>query len=162
MSIINGSLVWPRAACAAASLALAFACTEPQHVDRSKPSPVPALDARLDVSDSLAAPGTEVLVTMRLVGTPIASATARLLYDTTGVELLREEPIDDGAVRVMNPQPGVVRFAGVAANGFVDGRVYAWRFVVHRTAAIRTLRLAIDETHTVSRADAAASLSRKP
>jgi uncharacterized membrane protein len=99
---------------------------------------------------------------VRFVGTPIASATARLLYDTTGVELVREEPIDDGATRVMNAQPGVVRFAGVAANGFVDGRVYSWRFVVRRAAAMRTLRLVIDETHTVSRADAAASLSRKP
>jgi hypothetical protein len=161
MNIDPRRLAWHRAACAV-TLTLTFACTEPQHADRSKPSPVPALDARIDVSDSLAAPGVEVLVSARLLGAPIASATARLLYDTTGFELLHEEAIADGAIRVMNPQPGIVRFASVAANGFVDGRVYAWRFVVHRTAAIRTLRLVVDETHTVSRADAAPSLSRKP
>lgn len=151
-----------RVACAAALLVSSVACTEPQRAERSKPSPTPALDARIDVSDSLAAPGAEVLVTVRVVGAPIASATARLLYDATGVELLREEQIDDGATRVMNPQPGVVRFAGVAPSGFVDGRVYAWRFTVRHTAAIRTLRLVVDEAHTVSRTDAAASLSRKP
>ncbi|HMA25760.1 MAG: hypothetical protein ACM37U_04440 [Gemmatimonas sp.] len=151
-----------RVACAIALLALAFACTEPQHTERSKPSPLPALDARIELSDSLADPGSEVVVTVRLVGTPVASTTARLLYDATGVELVREESIDDGATRVMNPQPGVIRFAGVAANGFAGGRVYSWRFVVHRTAAIRTLRLMVDEAHTVARADAAASLSRKP
>lgn len=106
--------------------------------------------------------GSEVVVTARLVGTPIASATARLLYDTAGVQLVREEPLDDAATRVMNPQPGVIRFAGVAASGFVNGRVYAWRFAVRNSTALFGLRLVVDEVHTVSRADAAASLSRKP
>jgi len=161
MSIINDRLAWRRMTYAV-PLMLVFACTEPQHADRSKPSPIPVLDARIDVSDSLAAPGAEVLVTARLVGSPVASVTARLLYDSTGVELLHEEQITDGAIRVMNPQPGIVRFASVAANGFADGRVYAWRFTVRRTAAIRTLRLVVEETHTVSRTDAAPSLSRKP
>lgn len=143
-------------------VALGFACTEPQHADRAAPTPLPALDARLDLSDSLAAPGTEVVVTARIVGAPLASATARLSYDTTGIAFVREEPIADGATRVMNPQPGTVRFAGVAATGFVDGRVYAWRFVVRRTAALHSFRLVIDEAHTLTRADATASLSRKP
>jgi uncharacterized membrane protein len=143
-------------------VALCFACTEPQRADRSKPTPLPALDARIDLSDSLAAPGNEVVVTARIVGAPVASATARLLYDTTGVQLVREEPIDDGATRVMNAQPGVVRFATVAPNGFTDGRDYSWRFSVRRTAAMLTLKLAVDEAHTISRADVTASLSRKP
>jgi uncharacterized membrane protein len=148
--------------CIGTLLVSSFACTEPQHTDRSKPSPTPALDARLELSDSLAKAGDEITVTARLVGTPVASATARLLYDTTGVELVREETFDDGATRVMNPQPGALRVAAVATNGFVDGRLYTWRFAVRRAAAIRSFRLAIDEAHTVSRADAAASLSRKP
>ena len=151
-----------RHALAAPLVALCFACTEPQHADRSKPTPLPALDARIELSDSLAAPGSEVVVTVRIVGAPLASATARLLYDSTGVELVREQPIDDGATRVMNPQPGAVRFAGVAANGFVEGRVYAWRFIVRRSASLRALRLVVDEAHTLSRADATALLSRKP
>ena len=149
-------------ACVAVFLALGSACTEPRHVDQSKPTPTPALDARIDLSDSLAAPGSEVIVTARLVGAQVASATARLLYDTTGAQLVREEPIDDGATRVMNPQPGVLRFAGVSTTGFVNGRVYAWRFVVRRTSAMLALRLVVDEAHTISRADATASLSRRP
>lgn len=141
---------------------LLAACTEPRVADRSRPSPVPSLEARLDLSDSLPSPGKSVVVTARLMGTPVASATARLVYDTAGVELVGEEPIGDAATRVMNPQPGVIRFAGVAANGFVDGRVYAWRFVVRNSASLLALRLVVDEVHTVSHADAAAALSRKP
>jgi hypothetical protein len=162
MTITSLSRAVRRGALAATLVALCFACTEPQHADRSKPAPLPAVDARVELSDSLAAPGSEVVVTVRIVGAPLASATARLLYDSTGVELVREEPIDDGATRVMNPQPGTVRFAGVAANGFVEGRVYAWRFIVRRTASLRALRLVVDEAHTLSRGDATASLSRKP
>jgi hypothetical protein len=153
----------PRVRRVFAALAFAFAaCTEPQVAERSRPSPSPSLDVRLDLSDSLPASGSEVVVTARLVGTPIASATARLLYDTAGVQFVREEPIDDAATRAMNPQPGVIRFAGVAANGFTNGRVYAWRFVVRNSASLLGLRLVVDEVHTVSHADAAASLSRKP
>jgi hypothetical protein len=148
--------------CIAALIVLGFACTEPKHADRSMPTPTPTLDARIDLSDSLAAPGSEVVVTARLLGARVASATARLVYDSTGVQLVREEPIDDGATRVMNPQPGVLRFAGVSGTGFVDGRVYAWRFVVRRTAAMLAFRLVVEEAHTISRADAMASLSRKP
>jgi hypothetical protein len=162
MTTTSLSRVLRRHALATPLVALCFACTEPQHADQSKPTPLPAVDARVELSDSLAAPGSEVVVAVRIVGAPLASATARLLYDSTGLELIREEPIDDGATRVMNPQPGMVRFAGVAANGFVEGRVYAWRFMVRRSASLRALRLVVDEAHTLSRADATASLSRKP
>ena len=138
------------------------ACTEPQRAERSRLSPSPSVEARIDLSDSLPSPGKSVVVTARLLGTPIASATARLVYDTSGLELVGEEPLGDTATRVMNPQPGVIRFAGVAPNGFSDGRVYAWRFVVRNSASLLGLRLVFDEVHTVSRADAAAALSRKP
>jgi hypothetical protein len=145
-----------------ALLVLSFACTEPQHADHSKPSPTAAFDARIELSDSLPKPGDDIVVTARLVGAQIASATARLLYDTTGVELVREEAFEDGTTRVMNPVAGALRVAAVAANGLPDGRFYAWRFTVRRTAALRSFHLTIDEAHTISRADAAASLSRKP
>lgn len=140
----------------------AFACTEPRRVAPAKPAQAAPLDARLELSDSLAAPGTDVVVTVRFTGSPIASATARILYDTTGVTLLGEQQLDDGATRVMNAQPGVIRFAGVAASGFAAGRVYAFRFAVRRTAAMRAMTLVVNEAHTVTRADAAASLTRKP
>ena len=152
-----------RSARALIALAMAItACTDPQLAGGSRPSPSPALEARLDLSDSLPSAGKTVVVTARFVGTPIASATARLVYDTAGVQLIGEEPIDDTATRIMNPQPGVIRFAGVAANGFVGGRVYAWRFVVRNSTSLFALRLVVDEVHTVSHADAAASLASKP
>jgi hypothetical protein len=50
----------------------------------------------------------------------------------------------------------------MAASGLPDGRFYAWRFTVKRGDAVRSFRLTIEEAHTISRADAAASLSRKP
>ncbi|MEP6622066.1 MAG: hypothetical protein ABJE47_22275 [bacterium] len=149
-----------RVACAGACIATALACTEPGRAGSESPSAVP-LEARIELSDSLAVPGSDVMVTARFVGTPLASVTARLLYDTTGVTLLGEVPMSDGASRMMNPGSGVVRFAGVAATGFADGRVYAWRFKVRRPDAIRALRLVIDEAHTASRVDAAAH-SRNP
>lgn len=151
-----------RASLAVAMLVPAFACTEPRRVAPEKPAPGVALDARLELSDSLAPPGTNVVVTVRFAGSPIASATARILYDTTGVTLLGEQQLGDGATRVMNAQPGTIRFAGVAATGFTEGRVDAFRFAVRRTAAMRAMTLVVDEAHTVTRADAAASLSRKP
>ncbi len=152
-----------RAVCAIVFLLPAFACTEPRRVDRAAaPSPTSPLDARLELSDSLATPGSTVVVAVRFAGPAVASATARLSFDTTGLALQGEQQLNDGATRVMNAQPGVVRFAGVAANGFTDGRVYEFRFTVLRTAALRTMRLTVDEAHTVSRADAAASMIRKP
>jgi hypothetical protein len=157
----NRRALWRQALLPALAI-FGVACTEPQHADRSGPSPTPALDARIELSDSLPKAGDDIVVTARFVGTPIASATARLFYDTTGVQFVREESFDDGATRVMNPQTGALRVAAVAPSGFVEGRLYAWRFTVHRATAVRSFRLSIDEAHTVSRADAAASLSRKP
>jgi hypothetical protein len=153
---------WRASSSVSALLVLSFACTEPQHADRSKPSPAPAFDARIELSDSLPKPGDDIVVTARLVGALVASATARLLYDTTGVELVHEEAFEDGATRVMNPVPGALRVAAMAASGLPDGRFYAWRFTVKRAGAVRSFRLTVEEAHTISRADAAASLSRKP
>jgi hypothetical protein len=75
---------------------------------------------------------------------------------------VREEAFEDGATRVMNPVTGALRVAAMAASGLPDGRFYAWRFAVKRSDAVRSFRLTIEEAHTISRADAAASLSRKP
>ena len=159
---LDKSRLLSRATWFAALVVPAIACTEPRRVDSATPSPTAPIDARIEVSDSLAHPGSDLLVTVRFVGGSVASTTARLLYDTTGVELLGEQTLDDGATRVMNAQPGVIRFAGVASKGFANGRVYVWRFAVRRTESIRALRLVVDEAHTVARADAAAALSRKP
>ena len=109
--------------------ALAAACTEPRRAEQAKPAPSVQPEARIELSDSLAASGTEVDVTVRVVGARLASMTARLAYDSSGMRFVREETIGDGATRVVNPQPGLVRFAAIAPNGFAEGRVYTLRFL---------------------------------
>jgi hypothetical protein len=138
------------------------ACTEPRAVERPKSAPAPALEARLELSDSTAPPGAQMRVLIRLRGTAspgVASVTGRLSYDSTAFRFVSEDTLSDGALRVMNPESGVIRFAAVAANGFTDGTVYALRLAVRRVAAVGSLRLTVDEMHTVGRTDATASLA---
>src|SRR5581483_8279274 len=62
-----------RAPCAAVLALALFACTEPRRVDQARPAPTAPLDARLELSDSLAAPRSNVIVTVRFTGSPVAS-----------------------------------------------------------------------------------------
>lgn len=152
----------PRAWLVLAGLALAAACTEPRRADQSKTAPAPQPEARLELSDSLAAPGAEIDVTVRVVGARLASMTARLAYDSTALRFLKEQSLSDGATRVANPQPGLVRFAAIAPNGFGDGLVYTLRFSVVRSSGLRSFRLSTDEAHSVTQANLVPALSRKP
>jgi len=140
----------------------AAACTEPRRAEQAKPAPSVQPEARIELSDSLAASGTEVDVTVRVVGARLASMTARLAYDSSGMRFVREETIGDGATRVANPQPGLVRFAAIAPNGFAEGRVYTLRFSVVRSSALRSFQLSTDEAHSVSQANLVPALTRKP
>ena len=152
-----------RALASASALAFAVACTEPHKAVQVEAAPAPILEARIELSDSVALPGSEVRATVRLTGSPVASITARLAWDSTGLEFVGEEAIEDGATRVLNPAPGLLRFAAIAPQGFTGGRLYAVRFAVRRTAALRSLRLDVDELHTVTHADARAALApRRP
>lgn len=146
---------------AGATLAVA-ACTEPRRAEQSKTAPSPQPEARLELSDSLAGPGSEVDLTVRVVGARVASMTARLAYDSAGLRFVREEPSSDGATRVANPQPGLVRFAAIAPSGFADGRVYTLRFAVVRSSALRSFQLSTDEAHSISSANLVPALTRKP
>jgi uncharacterized membrane protein len=146
----------------ASVLLMAAACTEPRRAEQSKPSPSPQPEARIELSDSVAAPGAEVDVTVRVVGARLASMTARLAYDTAGVRFVREEMLSDGATRVVNPQPGLVRFAAIAPNGFTEGRVHTLRFAVVRSSALRSFQLTTDEAHSTSQANLVPALTRKP
>jgi hypothetical protein len=104
-----------------------------------------------------------VIVTVRATGAPLASATGRLVYDSTGLEFVSEESLSDGVTRAINPAAGQLRFAAIAPEGFADGRVHALRFKVLNTAALRGVRLVIDEAHTLTRTDVTAALmSRTP
>src|SRR5439155_1611904 len=97
--------------------------------------------------------GLLFLYALDVSGVDGSSMTARLAYDTSGVRFIREEALSDGATRVINPQPGLVRFAAIAANGFADGRVYTLRFSVIRSSALRSFDLTADEAHTISQAN---------
>jgi uncharacterized membrane protein len=163
MSILEyGARRYASALVFAVAALVAAACTEPRRADQSKPAPSAQPEARIELSDSLAAPGAEIDLTVRVTGARLASMTARLTYDTSGVRFVREEAISDGATRVLNPQPGLVRFAAIAPNGFAEGRVYTLRFSVARTSALRSFQLSADEAHSVSQANLVPALTRKP
>ena len=78
------------------------------------------------------------------------------------MRFVREQALDDGATRVVNPQPGLVRFAAIAPAGFAEGRVYTLRFSVVRSSGLRSFQLSTDEAHSVTQANLVPVLSRKP
>lgn len=133
---------------------LTVACTEPDRGASPRTAPTPLQLARLELSDSLAAVGDDVAVTVRLVDTAGASITARIAYDSTRLEYVGESPLADEGTRVINPAPGLVRFAAIAPRGFVDGSAYVMRFRIRRAGGLQSLQLVVDELHTVARADA--------
>lgn len=145
-----------------AALALAAtACTEPRAAEQAV-TPAPVLEARLELSDSLPRAGTELVVAVRLHGPNAASAgsfTGRVSYDTTGLRYIADVDLTDGATRVTNPTPGLLRSAGLRAAGFTDGTLVAYRFAVLAPSAVPRMRLTMDELHQVGRADALKSLN---
>jgi hypothetical protein len=145
-------------------LVAAVACNEPL---ASKPAsaPDPALEVGLVLSDSMPAVGSSVDVSAQMgsaVPSIVGSFTARIRYDSTALRYQDELPIGDGALRATNATAGQVRFAGAASNGLPNGRLAAFRFVVLRGNALRTLQLVVDEMHTVARTDAASQLRIVP
>jgi hypothetical protein len=141
-----------RAALVLTVLATVVGCTEPNHAVQSAPAPTPSLVARIELSDSLPKVGGELRVTVRIVGATIGSATARIVYDSASLTFIDEEAISDGATRAMNPTPGLVRMAAVAEQGISEGRVSVLRFSVRRADAVQSIKLFVDEMHTVSQA----------
>jgi len=133
------------------------ACTEPRRV-ASDPKPATAMEARLSLSDSTAAPGRSVVATVSLAGSTFATATVRVSYDTTGLAFTGADSLDDGAMRALNPTAGLVRIAVMSPSGIANGKVHALRFTVLRTAALRSLKVSIDEAHTVGGADVASQV----
>lgn len=124
---------------------LAAACTEPKPPAQA-PAPMP-LEARLDISDSSAAPGKTVFVTVQASDKKVASMTGRIVYDSTALSFVSEEALQDGATRVLNPATGALRFATILPGGFDDGRVYVLRFTPLKANGLSSLRLVVDEIH---------------
>jgi hypothetical protein len=143
---------------------LLLGCTEPRRVDRNL-APQPVLDATLELSDSLPTAGSDLIVFVRLRGTKatgIASFTARVSYDTASLTYLSDVAFDDGATRISNPTPGLIRSAGIRIQGFGAAPLVGHRFRVRGPLTGAFLRLSMDELHDANRANAAASLRVVP
>lgn len=142
------------------AISCGLACTEPT-ARRTPAAAVPVLEARLALSDSAPGPGTAVRVFVQLTGeqsSDVASFTGRLRYDRTALRFVAESPIDDGATRISNPTPGIVRVGAIAASGFRTGTLAAFDFLVLRANGTRSLALDVDEMHSTARRDVTASL----
>lgn len=145
-------------------LAAVAACSEPL-ASKVPIVPDPATEARLVLSDSVAAVGAtfDVVAEVALPEQDVAgSFTARIRYDSTALRFEEEIAITDGTMRATNATAGLVRFAGAAQRGVVQGRLAAFRFRVLRTDGARTLQLVVDELHSVTRANAASALRVAP
>lgn len=142
-------------ALAAFAFAFAVACAEPSSLDHAARSAVPReIVPRLVVSDS--SHSTAVLTLALDIGGAvgrIGSFTARVLYDSTALEFIEEVPVGDGALRAMNPAPGLVRIAGASAQGMDAAKLAQVRFKVNDPAALALVRLELDELHEQTRAD---------
>jgi hypothetical protein len=152
-----------RAGVVFASALLMIACSE-TYQSTSVQNPVPAVKATLVLSDSAPPVGGTLLVSVQALadqGT-VGSYTAKINYDANALRFDGEIAISDQALRASNPSPGLVRFAGAAAAGFLDGRLASYRFVVLRTNSARTLSLAVDEMHMITRLDAKTGLIVAP
>jgi hypothetical protein len=139
------------------------ACSEPYRSTVAQ-NPVPAVKAALVLSDSAPPIGGTLVVSVRAragEGT-VGSYTAKISYDATALRFDGEIAISDQAMRASNPSPGLVRFAGAAAAGFVDGHLASYRFVVLRANSVRSLSLAVDEMHMITRLDAKTGLILAP
>ena len=140
----------------AATIAIS-ACTEPHAAGPATSTPSPALEARLELSDSAPRAGDTLAVRVRLHGslaTKIVSFTGRVAYDSTALRYVADVPSADGATRVTNPVPGLIRSAGVSAGGFGGGVLVEYRFVVVDPSGVGHLVLGIDEMHDASHVDA--------
>jgi|RhiMethySRZTD1v2_1073278.scaffolds.fasta_scaffold122501_3 hypothetical protein len=143
------------------SAMIASGCREPIKSTRPE-TPVDApLAARLEPADPSAPVGAIVRVALTVRGTSandVASFTARIAYDPTKLRYVDEVAIEDKATRVINPQYGLLRVAGIAPAGFSDGKLLLVRFTVLQQGALSSLRLTVDEMHTAANADVRASL----
>ena len=76
--------------------------------------------------------------------TAVGSFAGHVRYDPGGLVFVAGSRLPSG-MRAFNPQPGHIRVAGAAAEGFQDGRLFALTFKVNDPRALRTIELALDE-----------------
>ncbi len=142
--------------------ALGAACSEPLRKAGDAPRAAIAPHLGLELSDSTPTANATVRVTIRAIGTSIASVTGRLAFDTTAIAFAGEASMADGAMRAVNPLPGVLRFAAIAPDSFAHGVIHQVDLVVRDPAGLRSLRLSLDEAHTTGHVDVSRSLRTAP
>jgi hypothetical protein len=121
------------------------------------PNAAQGIDAELVVSDLTPRAGSDVVVIVRLrrgaaVG-HVASFTARVAYDTTRLQLIGEQQLDDGGTRMLNPAAGESRVAGIASAGFTSDELFGLQFKALSPTGLESLQVAFDEVHAVGGAD---------
>jgi len=155
----------------AGALALAAltsaACVGPHDAaPRAVPLTGREVGVQFALSDTLPAVGDTVTVSVRIhspgEAVQVTSYTARLTFDTTGLRLVGEAPLADGATRVINPTSGAVRAAGIAPAGFAAGELFALRFAVLRPTRLASLAVHFDEIHSAAREDLKSRLWTMP
>ena len=145
--------------------AIAFcgaACSE-SYRSTSVQNPVPTVEAVLEISGATTV-GAGFVVSVRATATQgkVGSFTARIRYDAAALRFDGAIPMDDAAMRALNPMPGQLRLAGAAANGFSNGRLASYRFVALRANGAETLSLVVDEMHLITHFDAKPTLTIMP
>ena len=121
---------------------------DPRRVITETPAPEAGSVLYLTTSDQAPPPGSTITVTANVAPLPdikaIGSFVAQLRYDTAGLTFIAESRLPSG-MRVLNPQPGHIRAAGAAVEGFADGRLFAVTFRVTDPRALASMELTLDE-----------------
>jgi hypothetical protein len=114
--------------------------------------PTTGIQAYLQVDDGQAQVGDRVRISVRVqIGTDsetkVGSYTGRLVFDPEALSYMDEIKVNDG-LRVSNPgaaEDGVIRFAGAAARGFDELRLYEAVFQVRKASYVDGLRFEMEE-----------------
>ncbi|MFL5526088.1 MAG: cohesin domain-containing protein [Gemmatimonadaceae bacterium] len=152
-----------RAIALLAGAAASAACSE-SYRSSVVENPAPAVEAVLVISDAAPPVGAALVVSVQAKSNQgtVGSYTARIKYDSAALRFEGEIAMSDNGLRALNPSPGLLRFAGATAGGFPDGRLASYKFVVLQANAAKTLSLAVDEMHMITRTDAKSVLTVAP
>ncbi len=129
---------------------LAIACRDDPRrlITAPPPAPETASAPYLTVSGEDPRPGSTATVTAHVAPAsgvkPIGSFAAHLRYDPAGLAFVAESKLPTG-LRALNPQPGHIRVAGAAVEGFTDGRLFAVTLKVNDPRGLASLELTLDE-----------------
>lgn len=124
-----------------------------------------AVEAQLLLSSLRPQQGQEVEARLRIntgAGVrPVGSFTATIVYDSTALTFLAEDPATSGGMRVVNPLAGAARVAGISSAGFEDGSLVTLHFTARRAASLQDANATISELHSVDRVDLLARVASR-